>query len=141
MGIGLPASGPDWKLQNEVDPAVLSQTPISSANRAIIRPRDMLRVFMGPPEKTLSDAEVDELYGLEPVIGGETTSMDTGETARFVRVACPYCGEQFETSVDASAGLCSYVEDGQICCQPIDMELRVDENGAFQELVLRRGDA
>jgi hypothetical protein len=96
---------------------------------------------MGPPEKTLSDAEVDELYGLEPVIGGESSSMDTGETSGFVRVSCPYCGEEFETSVDASAGLCSYVEDCQVCCQPIDMELRVDENGAFLELVLRRGDA
>jgi len=96
---------------------------------------------MGPPEKILSDAEVDELYGLEPVIGGDNTSVDTGETSGFVRVVCPYCGEEFETSVDASAGLCSYVEDCQVCCQPIDMELRVDENGAFLELVLRRGDA
>ena len=95
---------------------------------------------MGLFEKTLSDVEVDEIYGLEPVIGGESSSMDTGETSGFVRVSCPYCGEEFETSVDASAGLCSYVEDCQICCQPIDMELRVDENGAFMELVLRRGD-
>jgi hypothetical protein len=88
----------------------------------------------------LTDAEVDELYGLEPVIG-VGTPMDSAATSGFVRVACPYCGEQFETSVDASAGLCSYVEDCQVCCQPIDMELRVDENGDFSELVLRRGDA
>jgi hypothetical protein len=93
-----------------------------------------------PPEKPLTDAEVDELYGLEPAIAGDTVS-DNGPSTGFVRVACPYCGEEFETSVDASAGLCSYVEDCQICCQPIDMELRVDENGAFSELVLRRGDA
>jgi hypothetical protein len=95
---------------------------------------------MEPPEKSLTDAEVDELYGLEPVIGGDSAS-DNGASTGFVRVACPYCGEEFETSVDASAGLCSYVEDCQVCCQPIDMELRVDENGAFSELVLRRGDA
>jgi hypothetical protein len=96
---------------------------------------------MGPPEKTLTAAEVDELYGLEPVIGGDPASIDNGATPEFVRVACPYCGEDFETSADASAGLCSYVEDCQVCCQPIEMELRVDENGAFSELVLRRGDA
>jgi len=94
-----------------------------------------------PPEKPLSDAEVDELYGLEPVIGGEPASIDHCASAEFARVACPYCGEEFETSVDASAGLCTYVEDCQVCCQPIDMELRVDENGAFSELVARRGDA
>jgi hypothetical protein len=92
-----------------------------------------------PPEKPPTDAEVDALYGLEPVIGSDTAS--TGLDAGFARVSCPYCGEEFETSVDASAGLCSYVEDCQICCQPIEMELRVDENGAFSELVLRRGDS
>ena len=54
---------------------------------------------------------------------------------------CPYCGEPFETSADASAGLCSYVEDCQICCQPIEMELRVDDDGHSQELVTRRGDS
>jgi hypothetical protein len=94
-----------------------------------------------PPEKPLTDAEVDALYGLEPVIGSDTASVDTAATSGFARVRCPYCGEEFETSVDASAGLCSYVEDCQVCCQPIEMELRVDENGAFSELVLRRGDS
>jgi len=84
---------------------------------------------------------VDQLYGLEPVIGGDPASIDNGASTEFVRVACPYCGEEFETSVDTSAGLCTYVEDCQVCCQPIDMELRVDENGAFSELVARRGDA
>ena len=96
---------------------------------------------MNTPEKPLTDAEVDELYGLEPVIGGNASAVDNASTTEFVRVSCPYCGEEFETSVDASAGLCSYVEDCQVCCQPIEMELRVDENGAFDELVLRRGDA
>ena len=96
---------------------------------------------MNPPKKPLTEAEVDALYGLEPVIDGDVSTIDKGASTGFVRVACPYCGEEFETSVDASAGLCSYVEDCQVCCQPIEMELRVDENGAFTELVLRRGDA
>jgi hypothetical protein len=96
---------------------------------------------MNLPEKPLTDAEVDALYGLEPVLGGESASVDSSATTEFARVTCPYCGEDFDTSVDASAGLCSYVEDCQVCCQPIEMELRVDENGAFSELVLRRGDA
>ena len=89
----------------------------------------------------MTDAEVDALYGLEPVIGGDSAPMDTGVTTEFVRVTCPYCGEDFETSVDASAGLCSYVEDCQVCCQPIEMELRVSENGEFEELNARRGDS
>ena len=101
----------------------------------------MGREFMGPPEKPLSDAEVDQLYGLEPAIGGEFSAMDSSVSAEFVVVSCPYCGEPFETSADVSAGPCKYVEDCQICCQPIEMELRVDDAGAFSELNARRGDS
>jgi hypothetical protein len=96
---------------------------------------------MGPPEKSLTDAEVDELYGLEPVIADVSSAMDTGGSAEFVVVHCPYCGEAFETSADASAGASKYVEDCQICCQPIEMELRVDDSGGLLELLARRGDS
>jgi hypothetical protein len=95
---------------------------------------------MLPPKKPLTDAEIDELYGLEPVIG-EASGIDPGSRPEFVAVACPYCGELFETSADVSAGPCKYVEDCQVCCQPIEMEVRVNESGEFQELLARRGDA
>ena len=91
-----------------------------------------------------TDAQIDELYGLEPaldVAADEAASAESSSGTVFVPVSCPYCGEVFETSADPSAGMCSYVEDCQVCCQPIDMELRVDEAGTFQELVARRGDA
>jgi hypothetical protein len=94
---------------------------------------------MGPPEKNLSDAEIDQLYGLEPALG-EPASIDPASRPEFVAVSCPYCGEGFETSADVSAGPCNYVEDCQVCCQPIEMELRVDDRGDFEELVVRRGD-
>ena len=65
---------------------------------------------------------IDALYGLEPVID-VNTSGDQGVNSGSVQfhvVECPYCGEHFETSVDTSAGSARYVEDCQICCQPID---------------------
>jgi hypothetical protein len=99
---------------------------------------------MSPPEKPLSEAEIDELYGLEPVIGQSSDnapSTDSSPMAEFVTVDCPYCGEAFDSQADASAGPCIYVEDCQICCQPIEMELRVDENGKLSELLARRGDS
>jgi len=96
---------------------------------------------MCPPEKPLDQSEIDELYGLEPVIEVDSPAIDTSPTAEFVTVNCPYCGEAFETRADASAGSCTYVEDCQVCCQPIEMELRVDEDGGLREVVARRGDS
>lgn len=99
---------------------------------------------MGPPEKPPSEAEIDELYGLEPVIGQSSdnpSSTDSSLAAEFVTVNCPYCGEAFDSQADASAGSCVYVEDCQVCCQPIEMQLLVDEEGRLRELIARRGDS
>lgn len=68
-------------------------------------------------------------------------AMDSARGAEFATVQCPYCGEAFGTAVDLSAGTSRYVEDCQVCCQPIDMELRVTGAGEFEELVARRGDS
>ena len=95
---------------------------------------------MNPPEAP-SEAEIDAQYGLEPVLDLESTAMDSSAAAEFVTVVCPYCGEAFETSADASAGSCTYVEDCQVCCQPMEMELRVNDDGTLRGLVARRGDS
>lgn len=41
-------------------------------------------------------------------------------------ITCPYCWASFETPVDYSAGPQVYVEDCQICCQPILFRISVD---------------
>ena len=70
---------------------------------------------------------IDEMYGLEPVL--EPGSGETAGLAEFVTVQCPYCGEAFETAVDVSAGSFQYVEDCQVCCQPIELAGQVDDGG------------
>jgi hypothetical protein len=52
----------------------------------------------------------------------------------FVVIHCPYCGEGFETSVDLSAGSQAYVEDCAVCCRPIELRVRVDENDELVEV-------
>jgi hypothetical protein len=126
------------ELQLYCAPALLKTIPTSSASRAIIGPRTVMSL---PPEKPLTDAEVDELYGLEPVIGVDSLGADKSAAAELVTVSCPYCGEAVETTADVSAGPCIYVEDCQICCQPIEMELRVDDDGTLGEVLTRRGDS
>jgi hypothetical protein len=91
---------------------------------------------MPPPE------DVDALYGLEPVLepeGATDEAMGTaGTAAAFHTVQCPYCGERFDTLVDPGAGAVSYIEDCQICCQPIEFELQVDGRGALARLDVHR---
>lgn len=89
------------------------------------------------PDAHLSDEQrIDAQYGLEPVID-VNASDDPGAnpgSLQFHVVECPYCGEHFESPVDTSAGSARYVEDCQVCCQPIDFQLEVDHDGVLQSL-------
>jgi hypothetical protein len=88
------------------------------------------------------DSEIDARYGLEPVFepGAAPGSGGSAGGSEFHQVHCPYCGEPFETLIDLSAGSAIYVEDCQICCQPIEFRVEVDHAGALQALVTARGD-
>jgi len=54
-----------------------------------------------------------------------------------VTIQCPYCGESFETAVDLSAGSQQYIEDCAICCRPIEIALRVGDDGELIEVSTR----
>ncbi|GLQ52615.1 hypothetical protein GCM10010872_40640 [Dyella flava] len=41
-------------------------------------------------------------------------------------IQCPYCGERIDIVVDASAGDQRYIEDCQVCCRPISIEVWID---------------
>ena len=83
---------------------------------------------MGPGD-TFDQQAIDALYGLEPVV--EPGDPESSRSTEFVTIRCPYCGERFETLVDLSAGSFSYVEDCQVCCQPIELRGEVDDAGAL----------
>ena len=55
-------------------------------------------------------------------------------------VCCPYCGETFETGVDASGGNQEYIEDCQVCCRPIVFRVRTAADGHLLEIETRRED-
>ena len=42
---------------------------------------------------------------------------------------CPYCGEPITVVVDASCGDQSYIEDCEVCCQPMIVNASADEDG------------
>jgi len=82
-------------------------------------------------------SEIDLLYGLEPVIepGDGSDGLEP-----FADVQCPYCGETLTVRLDLSAGSQSYVEDCQVCCQPIQMGVRVGEAGTLEGVSAERMD-
>ena len=42
---------------------------------------------------------------------------------------CPFCGEPISVLVDLSAGDQEYVEDCQVCCRPLVLEVSLDGDG------------
>jgi hypothetical protein len=81
------------------------------------------------PDLPLDAQAIDALYGLEPVF--EPAAGSSSGATSFVTVQCPYCGESFETAVDCSAGAFRYIEDCQVCCQPIELAGDVDDDGVL----------
>ena len=81
---------------------------------------------------------IDELYGLEPVL--EPGQQPGTETTAECQVRCPYCGEHFGTVLDLSAGSTAYIEDCQVCCQPIEMRVSVDDDGGLRGVEAARTD-
>ena len=55
------------------------------------------------------------------------------ELEQSTEVQCPYCGENFLTFVDLSAGDSEYIEDCQVCCRPIQLFVTIEnlEDGQF----------
>lgn len=47
-------------------------------------------------------------------------------------VGCPYCGESITILVDGSVGDQQYIEDCQVCCRPMDIQVFVTANGDCQ---------
>jgi hypothetical protein len=81
--------------------------------------------------------DIDRLYGLEPVIEpGEVAGSEALE--RFVDIECPYCAERITTRIDLSAGPQTYIEDCQVCCQPITLSIPVTDEGELLQVTAER---
>ena len=55
-----------------------------------------------------------------------------------VCIQCPYCGEPLDLWVDETGGSSQkYVEDCQVCCQPMEVFVSLDEDEEYSVLVER----
>ena len=55
-----------------------------------------------------------------------------------VRIDCPYCGESYESSADASAGTQTYTEDCAVCCRPIVVTVAIGVDDMVEGVSVRR---
>ncbi len=53
-------------------------------------------------------------------------------------IACPYCGENFETQIDCSVESQQYIEDCYVCCSPIVFNVTSDSDGNLVDVVISR---
>ena len=74
---------------------------------------------------TIDNRCIDRLYGLEPVFEpGAHSALSTSAD-----LTCPYCGETSGVNVDLTDQSSSYIEDCQVCCQPMQVTLRIGNSG------------
>jgi hypothetical protein len=88
----------------------------------------------------LDSQAIDALYGLEPVFEPDALQSDAGVPTQFMPLCCPYCGESYLTCIDLTNGSCTYVEDCQVCCQPMELVLELDEADRLLSFSARRLD-
>ena len=84
----------------------------------------------------LASRKLDLLYGLEPVIEpGTHAALES-----WSQLQCPYCGETSGAIIDLTDRSRTYIEDCQVCCQPMQVKLRVDRAGRLRQVSTRRLD-
>ena len=47
------------------------------------------------------------------------------DTLKTVDIQCPYCGETIELVIDLSVGNQNYIEDCEVCCRPITLDIQL----------------
>ena len=48
-------------------------------------------------------------------------------TSELKTISCPYCGESIEIVIDTSVDQQQYIEDCQVCCRPITVNVSIVE--------------
>ncbi len=46
-----------------------------------------------------------------------------------IKLQCPYCWEMIDMTVDCSVTSQEYVEDCEVCCKPIVLNIDIDSEG------------
>jgi hypothetical protein len=56
-------------------------------------------------------------------------------------IDCPYCGESISLLIDNSVSQQDYIEDCQVCCRPIRINIEIDPDGGAQVMATNENEA
>ena len=59
---------------------------------------------------------------------------------RSWNIQCPYCGETIELLLDCSIEEQNYIEDCQVCCRPISLDITVKGDDSIFVRTLREDE-
>ena len=57
----------------------------------------------------------------------QPTPIEEPLTVRKQVFTCPHCGERISMLLDPSAGFQRYIEDCEVCCNPIEVSYQAEE--------------
>lgn len=49
-----------------------------------------------------------------------------------ISIECPHCGETFSLALDASEGSAQFTVDCEVCCRPMTVSVRVNDDGELE---------
>ncbi len=57
-----------------------------------------------------------------------------------ISIECPHCGETFSLALDASEGSAEFTVDCEVCCRPMTVSVRVNDDGELEGVDWWRSD-
>jgi len=49
-----------------------------------------------------------------------------------ISIDCPHCGETFSLALDASEGSAEFTVDCEVCCRPMTVSVRINDDGELE---------
>lgn len=86
----------------------------------------------------LTPAEIDLMYGLEPLIEAGRDRRLLPLTSTHI-VSCPHCWQEFDVVFEAMASAHERIDDCPHCCSPVQLRWLPGSNG-HPELEVERAD-
>ena len=83
------------------------------------------------PSVNAATVEKDDLASLQKIFEAASRTEVSSYGLRTTDVECPYCGEEFEISLDPSEEGQEMIQDCQVCCRPITFSFQMEEGELF----------